>query len=533
MMKQPILITYLATTAVQRLRTVVLAALLLSGWLLPAGCTNEFDVQQPSDPALPATDAPVCFTVTDGGYVSGSSGTRAVDVGYTTRFVKGDTIGVYMVTRKSGYFWRARTNIFMVFNGTEWKVDPDENLVYTSTDSLQMYYFAYYPFRRYGGLSATYSRLDTARDFFRNGIDSWVPALDQSTQKAYTGSDLMIAKGEVTPRADGDGYNVSFRMEHQMALAVVDVPPTEYRYIASDGTDRNYRQYTGLNPDNGGAFLLDGPCTGRYLIKPGAGCTATYYDSGFKKRSFHIATNTDQAGSYVRYVVDNADDPVSPIDRRLRIGDFYMRDGGILPREFVEGTSFTLPAGRCIGLVFSTDDPTLGDPLLRRDHPTCNHGIVIALTDASAGTPWSLTTEMVNNWTNHADRGGNRVDIGGNAVMNSRRGYSNTYALRLFNAANPNRKVLPVSLIDSYAPAAPPGSSGWYWPGGELFDKTSLETVNALFPVAGGEALSNLYWISGEFDARSAWSVYSSALAGVNSVKTESKACSLRPFCAF
>lgn len=42
----------------------------------------------------------------------------------------------------------------------------------------------------------------------------------------------------------------------------------------------------------------------------------------------------------------NADEPVTPTSRRLRIGDFYVRDGSIHLRKLVEGSRFTFASGK-------------------------------------------------------------------------------------------------------------------------------------------------------------------------------------------
>lgn len=529
MMKQPILVIY-TTVAASLVRAAALTALLLA-WMLPA-CTD--DSEAPLEPAPPLAGTPLRISVTDGGYASALPGTKAIDEGYATHFVAGDTIGLYVMTQKSGTNWRLQRNVAIAFNGTEWIFPPSPVVTYEPpNDSIEKYYFAYYPYNRFEGLQYSVNCTASAREFFANGIAQWQPAADQSTPSAYTASDLMIAKGEVTPRTDGDGYVLSFRMEHQMALAVVSVPRTEYTYTASDGTARNYQQYTGLAPD-GGAFLPDSPSTGRYLALPGQTYNATYYDSDFKKRTFSIVTSAGDAGKYVRHVVDNADGPVTPTNRDLYIGDLYMHDGSILPYQLIDGRNFTFAQDLCLGLICSTADPTTVDPLLRSKHPTCNHATVIALKDV-AGTAWSQANEKVNDWTNSTDRGDNQVNIGDTS---SERGYSNTYALRLYNEAHPDKEVLPVSAIDTYTPAAPPGSSGWYWPSKDELFKL-IQPIDALFLKAGGTPISSpaSYWTSVEFDAENSYSIkfdgYAPTISSADEKSKKTEYYLLRPFLAF
>lgn len=135
--------------------------------------------------------------------------------------------------------------------------------------------------------------------------------------------------------------------------------------------------------------------------------------------------------------------------------------------------------------------------------PACNHGTVIALKDAHEGVVWSNRKDItVNDWTNSDDRGEDKVDI---SNLNVFFGYSNTYALRLYNKAHAaGFGIAAVAEVDRYGKStpAPANSSGWYLPGMELGAEYAHREIEASFQKADGEALDGgqVYWTSIEKD---------------------------------
>lgn len=130
----------------------------------------------------------------------------------------------------------------------------------------------------------------TPQEFFATLINGWYPASDQSTYAAYTANDLMVSRGTVTKRTDGvDGSELRFEMEHQMALAVVRVPSTEYTYseaVSGSNTEKSYRLYTGMNT---GGWWQENSHTARLLVNPQYGTTLLmgyYYTAELKKVQF-------------------------------------------------------------------------------------------------------------------------------------------------------------------------------------------------------------------------------------------------------
>ena len=78
----------------------------------------------------------------------------------------------------------------------------------------------------------------TDTEFFAPLVSAWQPQDDQSTHAAYTASDLMTAEGSVTTGEDNT-LHLSFTMNHRMALAVIEMPKTVYKFI-----DANVPDYT-------------------------------------------------------------------------------------------------------------------------------------------------------------------------------------------------------------------------------------------------------------------------------------------------
>lgn len=488
---------------------------LLPVLLLATACTRD-DGFAPSSGG-DTTPAALTISVTDGGYAlaDAAPGTRAVERGYGTEFTAGDQIGLYVVevadpsnTHSDRKF--LHQNLCLTYDGTAWTLPPGTDLTHCPPPGGgEVLYFAYYPYQGDMTGKVKLEMLDTmgmatfeAKWFFWPLIVDWYPAADQSTYEAYTASDLMTAKGKVTARTDGtDGSVLSFGMEHQMALVVVRVPTTKCTYketVSGVEQEKSYHLYSNFS----GIFWKENHHTVRLLWKlDNTLVGGSYYStSGEHEYSFVISRGSISPGTYKLFTIDGGGEKV--IARPLSVGDFYMKDGTILPKESVPVDMPREMQEDCLGIVFSTTDPTPSDPLLRRHHPACNHGTVIALKDAHQGVVWSNRTDIaVNDWTNSDDRGEDKVDISNLRVLF---GYSNTYALHLYNKAHAaGFGIAAVAEVDRYGKStpAPANSSGWYLPGMELGVEDAHREIEASFQKAGGEALdgNQNYWTSIEW----------------------------------
>lgn len=548
------------------------AALLLPVVLmvLVGACTAD-DGFVPSPGEAPATSAPpLTITVTDGAYAPAPTAndeddatapaTRAVERGFATEFTAGDQIGLYAVKEEergngSSKYYVTDKNLCLTYNGTAWTLPEGAELTpERPADGSRTYYYAYYPWQQdmadkvVGGgginIDSQTGTPWTPQEFFDPLINFWEPAPDQSTYAAYTASDLMVSRGTVAKRTDGtDGFELRFEMEHQMALAVIQVPTTKYTYtetVSGIETEKSYRLYTGMSVSN---CWQENSHTARRLVNLRGWNvimhSGTYYTAGFEKRRFIVAPSglsRGTSGIYYLYTIDGGKAEVK--ERPLAAGDFYMRDGTILPREAADGGA--LPAdvqADCLGVVFwvgenegnhwTQTEYLYGDHLLMRDHPQCTRGMAVALHDASQGAAWATgkgADERLYNWAKdfsgftHAEQ----ADWEEIEASDPSYGYRGSRLMKLYGAYHSTTAFPAYDEIDTYAAAhpAPDGSSGWFFPGqyeltmmcyGVADNYGGLPTarrdlLNGLFPKAGGEAFVGRYW-SNYADVTNAWTI--------------------------
>lgn len=551
--------------------TAALLMLLVVLMVLMAACTAD-DGFVPWPGEAPATSAPpLTITVTDGAYApaptandeddAAAPATRAVERGFGTEFTAGDKIGLYEVTEEeqgngeSNYYVITR-NLCLTYDGTAWMLPKDTELTpERQADGSRTHYYAYYPWQQDGDMVGKIIDDDRViftrptgtpwppREFFAPLISGWKPAQKQSTYAAYTASDLMVSRGTVAKRTDGaDGSELRFEMEHQMALAVVQVPTTKYTYsetVSGETTTKDYRLYTGMSVE---ACWQENSHTARRLMNPQEGVKAysgTYYTAGFKKRRFTVTTEGLSGGIpgiYWLYTIDGGKAEVK--ERPLAAGDFYMRDGSILPREAADGRD--LPAdvqADCLGVVFWVGENEgnhwtqtkhlYGDHLLMRDHPECVRGMAVALHDASQGAAWATgegAGERSYDWAYGfgSFTPAEQADWEEIKASDSSYGYRNSRLMKLYGAYHSTTAFPAYGGIDAYAAAhpAPDGSSGWFFPSqrelammcygmaANFVGKPTArrDLLNGLFPKAGGEAFDGIYWSNRDSETK-AWTI--------------------------
>lgn len=537
--------------------------------VLVGACTAD-DGFVPSPGEAPATSAPpLTITVTDGAYapaptandedVATAPATRAVERGYGTEFTAGDQIGLYAVKEEergngSSKYYVTDENLCLTYNGTAWTLPEGAELTpERPADGSRTYYYAYYPWQQdmadkvvVGGginIDSQTGTPWTPREFFDRLINFWQPVDNQSTYAAYTASDLMVSRGTVTKRTDGaDGSELHFEMEHQMALAVVRVPSTEYTYseaVSGSNTEKSYRLYTGMYT---GDWWQENSHTARLLVNPQYGTKLLmgyYYTAELKKCSFSVETvgrGDGTPGTYCLYTIDRGEAEVK--ERPLKAGDFYMRDGSILPREAADGRDLPYDVQKdCLGVVFwvgenegnhwTQTEYLYGDHLLMRYHPQCTRGMAVALHDASQGAAWATgegASERLYDWA--GDFGSftpaEQADWEAIKASDSGYGYNSSRLMKLYGARHPATTFPAYGGIDAYAAAhpAPDGSSGWFFSGRRELammcygmasnyagqPATRRDLLNGLFPKAGGEAFVGRYW-SNDANVTNAWTI--------------------------
>ena len=499
--------------------------------LMLAACTSDALDELP--PAGTDPDArPLTITVSDGGmYATGQ--TRAQERGYRTVFTEGDRIGLYVV--KDGTL--EVENLCLTLQGGKWTLPAGTSQLLYSPDRS---YHAYYPYRDDRDLIGGVSPGD--KDFFKTVVNYWLVETDQSTYAQYTASDLMTARGVYS------NHTLSFAMEHRMSLFILQVPATKYNYTEMiDGQEisKSYYRYTKRGDNN--AFWQENPYTARLLVntktdKQSMPTDYEYFVSETKKTySFTYSDLNLQPGRYTVITVNGG--AVTEKTRALMEGDFYMKDGGILPQEDVPNKMSGEESKNCLGVVFwvgeierihwTQTSYLYGDHLLMRDHPECVHGMVVAMHDAPKGVyaTGKGATEDAFNWAKSFSEftPGERDDWEKIEDSDATFGYRNSRLMALYGSRHSETTFPARDAIATYAAAhpAPAGSSGWFLPSryelatlcfgaptnfaeseSPYFYKhlKMLKEINPQIVMAAGNKLTGEYWSSSELGT-SAWQV--------------------------
>ena len=439
---------------IQNIYHLLQAALLL----LLVSCTQE------EFPAVQDKAQQLTISVTDGGYTSAVENmktrveTRAVENGYTTEFTEGDACGFYMVRGGKPVYSNVKLTAEKdaATGGIMWKTDGTTLAAGMDGES----YYLYYPYQAdMAGKTATPAEgaVMTDAEFFKPLIDGWQPGDDQSTHAAYTASDLMTAGGSTT--GTGNTIHLSFAMKHRMALAVIEMPKTVYKFI-----DANVPDYTvGAEATFTGTAkplrMADG--TYRYLVHSSMPTIEGCYDGG--NREFTITTSASHpvVGEYKRYKVDGAAETIKNVTYAesgiARIGDFYCTKnngttGYLIPKEADETT---VQAAKVVGIVFQTDKSRIGAKEKEKLGGEGNvHGLVMAVKNIATRQAWGIFG-MDEGLTTCRTKADNYSDISGYGNcehIRTNRGNFDSYPA--FKAAYDYNTTCPV----------PATTTGWYLP---------------------------------------------------------------------
>lgn len=439
---------------IQNIYHLLQAALLL----LLVSCTQE------EFPAVQDKAQQLTISVTDGGYTSAVENmktrveTRAVENGYTTEFTEGDACGFYMVRGGKPVYSNVKLTAEKdaATGGIMWKTDGTTLAAGMDGES----YYLYYPYQaNMAGKTATPAEgaVMTDAEFFKPLIDGWQPGDDQSTHAAYTASDLMTAGGSTT--GTGNTIHLSFAMKHRMALAVIEMPKTVYKFI-----DANVPDYTvGAEATFTGTAkplrMADG--TYRYLVHSSMPTIEGCYDGG--NREFTITTSASHpvVGEYKRYKVDGAAETIKNVTYAesgiARIGDFYCTKnngttGYLIPKEADETT---VQAAKVVGIVFQTDKSRIGAKEKEKLGGEGNvHGLVMAVKNIATRQAWGLfgMDEGLSTCRTKADNYNDISGYGNCEHIRTNRGNFDSYPA--FKAAYDYNTTCPV----------PATTTGWYLP---------------------------------------------------------------------
>ena len=469
--------------------------------LLAASCERE---------ELPGVGADgtqtLAITVTDGGYApvdrnggspAGVPQTRAVENGYTTRFTAGDACGLYIVRGGKQAYANVKLTVTAATDGTlTWQPEAGVTLAGGFKDEA---YYLYYPYQAdMIGKTASVPTADMSdAAFFAPLITGWIPKADQSIYTTgYTASDLMTATGTATK--DGSTLKLSFSMAHRMALAVIELPGTKYVFTNTGGsaipdyTAPTSADFTGS--DAKPCRMTDGSY--RYIVNPTATATEITgsYAGGSKEFTF---TPSATPGSYKTYKIDGGGVVVKQYN--LQVGDYFLADGNLLPKETDEATVKNADVA-AIGIVLKAGRDTEGNWADNGDYKLKGsatsmsevHGYVLALRDVKGIIVWSQP------WSN--------IEVGCDRNPTTGfNGYSNTRAI--INAIEEHGWTLQREFPAAYYAVnyenvcpAPAKTSGWFLPsGGQCqYWLNNKDVIHNSMLNAEGDGCFGLYWSSSE-----------------------------------
>lgn len=439
--------------------TDLLVACTACGALLLAACSKD----KPTVVPEPEQASPLSITVADIGYAPADGDKtfaptpRAATNGYKTGFTEGDAVGLYIV--RDGVVTAANVKLTAVaITGGDTSDTSGANLTWTTDEELSHFsgnsYYLYYPWQSSPqGAPASGASVESIRDteFFADMITSWQPATDQSDYAAgYSASDLMTAAGKITSRQTDGRQIVGFAMEHRMALTVVELPKTIYKFtnvpaipeytvsIAKAAFDARVQPY----------LMKDG--TYRYLTNPRTaeprdltgsytGADGTIHDFGF--------TPCTATG---KYEIRKIDGGYTEKSHALQTGDFFLSDGNLLPKE---ADTELVQAANVVGIVFQTDPARIGEAEKKALGGKA-HGLVMALKNAAIDLTWG-PSDMDEGLTKCETKVATYNDISGlhncTHIRTNRDGFD---AYPAFKAAEDYNATCPVSSV----------STGWYLP---------------------------------------------------------------------
>ena len=439
---------------IQNIYHLLQAALLL----LLVSCTQE------EFPAVQDKAQQLTISVTDGGYTSAVENmktrveTRAVENGYTTEFTEGDACGFYMVRGGKPVYSNVKLTAEKdaATGGIMWKTDGTTLAAGMDGES----YYLYYPYQAdMAGKTATPAEgaVMTDAEFFKPLIDGWQPGDDQSTHAAYTASDLMTAGGSTT--GTGNTIHLSFAMKHRMALAIIEMPKTVYKFIDANVPDYTVEAEATFTGTAKPLRMADG--TYRYLVHSSMPTIEGCYDGG--NREFTITTSASHpvVGEYKRYKVDGAAETIKNVTYAesgiARIGDFYCTKnngttGYLIPKEADETT---VQAAKVVGIVFQTDKSRIGAKEKEKLGGEGNvHGLVMAVKNIATRQAWGLfgMDEGLTTCRTKADNYNDISGYGNCEHIRTNRGNFDSYPA--FKAAYDYNTTCPV----------PATTTGWYLP---------------------------------------------------------------------
>lgn len=390
-------------------------------------------------------DMPLSVTVTANAFTPAkeTTTTRASENLYKTEFINGDQIGIIAI--KDGKIVDEINNICFTYNAStkKWAAIDGSPLLYYYQDVT---YIAYYPY------DATTMAGKTSEQEI---IDAFTPQADQSTYANYTASDLMVATGI----ANRTTKTLTLPFRHTMAMVSVSAFTSKFvtssGYEYSPGEDFAVRNLAETAITVGTEEIKPYPTndgTHRAIIRP----DATAQTIKIQYKWVDLVKYTDntarvlEAGKYHYYSFTMPES--TPYVRPIYPGDYFYRDGKILPREALVIPDPTNCVGILIGAASGSDtnyggncenNTIHGHALSVYDVATCKWG-----PNGNIGTN---TSDSWNDWRGYQLTQKMKEDADANYGGLSTSNYAAAYYC--LNYGNTDRGKLIATQ-----------NSGWYFP---------------------------------------------------------------------
>lgn len=284
----------------------------------------------------------------------------------------------------------------------------------------------------------------------------------------------------------------------------------------------------------------------------------------------YITTLTDnELGTGKLYNVNKTLVGIKTTEQAVKY-DLAMADGTFISKDDIAYLTDALE-GKVKGIVFWTESEEgnatlMADEIMHTDFPNYNHGLIVALTDVSAGCTWTASHESIyENFQNtnnfNPENKGDYVSIaaykdhyGTASNLDYILGYQNTKVLEAYNtycsvtSGKENYTVNPIAELATWktSNSAPANTTGWFipsakelhmlWHKDDSYNEYGTETREAIDPLIealGGTKLGdNSYWSSTEdvTNSSSKFCIISNGRLVSNSVNSNYR---VRAVCAY
>lgn len=346
-----------------------ISMLFLAGAAVVASCSQNEELTGETPDSLQGFQ----ISVSDEGFMDESGKTRATENGYTTRFSNGDAIGIFAV-RGETVVEDIKNRKFTLTDGYWELTDGGDPIEYKGSQFQRMTFYAYYPY------NANVTFDPTKVDPFETYVNNWKIGSEQN-EGNYTLYDLMTSTGSV--QGDRLKGQIAFTMQHRMALAVVKMPNLTYSFTNGGIDDYLLPLAAGsftVNNTQATPYYQESTDTYRFLVNPNKEFSIKGTYTGESEMKYE-AKGTLEGGTAKMYTIEDK----SKINHTLQVGDYFCADGKIVSVD-----AETVPES-VIGIVcyvgniqpsVTHEAYTETQDALRRDHPGCTHGLVVAMNYA-------------------------------------------------------------------------------------------------------------------------------------------------------